>query len=165
MFFGNSVAFPLIQWMLAIWSLVSLPFLNPVCTSGTFQFTYCWSLGLENFEHYFASMWNERNCAVVWTFFGIALLWDWSESWPSQSCGHYWVFQICWHIDCSTLTTSSFRIWNSSTGISSPSLVWFIVIFLKAHLTSHSRMSGSRWVIIPSWFLVTTFKDHNRENF
>ena len=26
--------------------------------------------GLENFEHYFASMWNECNCVVVWTFFG-----------------------------------------------------------------------------------------------
>ena len=21
-------------------------------------------------------------CAVVWTFFGIALLWDWNENWP-----------------------------------------------------------------------------------
>ena len=29
---------------------------------------------LENFEHYFASMWNEHNCVVAWTFFGIALL-------------------------------------------------------------------------------------------
>ena len=37
--------------------------------------------GLENFEHYFASMWYECNCAVVWTFFGIAFLWDWNESW------------------------------------------------------------------------------------
>ena len=37
---------------------------------------------LENFEHYFANMWNECNCAVVWTFFGIALLWDWNENWP-----------------------------------------------------------------------------------
>ena len=27
--------------------------------------------GLENFEHYFISMWNECNCVVVWTFFGI----------------------------------------------------------------------------------------------
>ena len=36
---------------------------------------------LENFEHFFASMWNERNCARVWTFFGIALLWDWNENW------------------------------------------------------------------------------------
>ena len=38
--------------------------------------------GLENFEHYFASMWDEYNCAVVWAFFGIAFLWDWNENWP-----------------------------------------------------------------------------------
>ena len=31
---------------------------------------------LENFEHYFASVWNECNCAVVWAFFGMAFLWD-----------------------------------------------------------------------------------------
>ena len=36
--------------------------------------------GLENFEHYFASMWDEYNFAVVWIFFGIAFLWDWNES-------------------------------------------------------------------------------------
>ena len=38
--------------------------------------------GLENFEKYFTSMWDECNCAVVWTFFGIAFLWDWNENWP-----------------------------------------------------------------------------------
>ena len=38
--------------------------------------------GLENSEHYFASVWSESNCAVVWAFFGIAFLWDWSENWP-----------------------------------------------------------------------------------
>ena len=37
---------------------------------------------LENFEHYSASMWNESNFVVIWTFFGIALLWDWNENWP-----------------------------------------------------------------------------------
>ena len=37
---------------------------------------------LKNFEHYLASMWNEWNCAVVCTFFGTALLWDWNENWP-----------------------------------------------------------------------------------
>ena len=37
---------------------------------------------LENFEHYFASVWNECNCAVIWAFFGIAFLWDWNENWP-----------------------------------------------------------------------------------
>ena len=36
--------------------------------------------GLENFEHYFPSMWNECNCAVVWTIFGIVFLWDWDEN-------------------------------------------------------------------------------------
>ena len=36
---------------------------------------------LENFDHYFASMWDECNCGVVWTFFGIAFLWDWNENW------------------------------------------------------------------------------------
>ena len=37
--------------------------------------------GLENFEHYFASVWDEHNCAVVWAFFGIAFLWGWNENW------------------------------------------------------------------------------------
>ena len=38
--------------------------------------------GLENFEHYFASVWDPCNCVVVWTLFGIAFLWDWNENWP-----------------------------------------------------------------------------------
>ena len=38
--------------------------------------------GLENFKHYFTSVWDECNCAVVWAFFGIAFLWDWNENWP-----------------------------------------------------------------------------------
>ena len=68
-----------------------------------------------------------------------------------QSCGHCWVFQICWHIECSTFRASSFRTRNSSTGIPSPPLALFIVVLPKTHLTLHSRMSGSRWVITPSW--------------
>ena len=38
--------------------------------------------GLENFEHHFARVWDECNCAVVWAFFGIAFLRDWNENWP-----------------------------------------------------------------------------------
>ena len=79
--------------------------------------------GLENFEHYFTSVWDECNSAVVWAFFGIAFLWDWNEDWPIRSCSHCWVFQFCWHIKCSTFTASSFRIWNGSAGIPSPSYV------------------------------------------
>ena len=37
---------------------------------------------LENFEHHFASVWDDCNCVVVWGFFGIAFLWDWNENWP-----------------------------------------------------------------------------------
>ena len=33
---------------------------------------------LKDSEHYFASMWNEYNFAVLWIFF----LWDWNENWP-----------------------------------------------------------------------------------
>ena len=86
--------------------------------------------GLENFEHCFTSMWYEGNCVVVWAFFGIPFLWDWNENWPFLVLWsfpnllaywvHCWVFQICWHIECSTFTASSFRIWNSSSGIPSP---------------------------------------------
>ena len=43
-FFWNSLAFSMILCMLAISSLVPLPFLNPAWTSGSSQFTYCWSL-------------------------------------------------------------------------------------------------------------------------
>ena len=39
------------------------------------------NLGLENFQHYFASILDECNCMIVWTFFGIAFLWDWNENW------------------------------------------------------------------------------------
>ena len=99
---------------------------------------------LENFKHYFTSVWDKYNCAVVWIFFGIAFLWDWNENWPFQCCGHCWVFQICCHMEYSTFTASSFRIWNSSTGIPSPPLALFVVILPKAHLTLNSRMSGSR---------------------
>ena len=50
-FFWNSLAFSMIQRMLVIWSLVPLPFLKPVWTSGSSWFMYCWSLRLYSFFH------------------------------------------------------------------------------------------------------------------
>ena len=147
----------MIQWMLTVWSLVPLPFLNPAWTFGSSQFNFMVNVllkpGLENFEHYFASVWDECNCAIVWAFFDIAFLWDWNENWAFPVLWPLLSFPIFWHIDCSIFTALSFRIWNSSTGIPSPPLALFIVTLPKAHLTSHSRMSGSRWVIISLWFL------------
>ena len=79
----------------------------------------------------------------------VNILWH-CPFWGLESCGHCWVFQICWHIEGSTLAVSSFRIWNSSAGIPSPPFTLFAVMLPKAHLTSYSRMFGSRWVITPS---------------
>ena len=106
---------------------------------------------LENFEHYFTSMWDECYCVIVWAFFGIAFLWDWNENWPFPvlwpllsfpNVLAYWVqhFHSVIFQDLKQLN------WNSITSTS------FVRSDLsKAHLTSHSRMSGSRWVITPSW--------------
>ena len=78
--------------------------------SGSSWFMYYWSLTwrilritllvcemstiVQQFEH-----------SLALSFFGTGMKTD-----IFQSCGHCWVFQICWHIECSTFTTSSFRI-------------------------------------------------------
>ena len=85
--------------------------------------------GLENFEHYFASMRWVQLCgslSILWHCLYLGLEWNWPFPVLFQCCGHCRVFQICWHIECSTFTASSFRIWNSSTGIPSPLLCFFI---------------------------------------
>ena len=84
--------------------------------------------GLENFERYFASMWNECNCAVVWAFFDIAFLWDWNENWPFPvlwlllslpNLLAYWVQHF---------HSIIFWIWNCSTGLPSPPLALIIMM-------------------------------------
>ena len=100
--------------------------------------------GLENFEHYF-SMWDESNCVVVWTFLALPFFAIGMKTDIFQSCRICWIFQICWHLSATLSQHHYLRIWNSSTGIPSPPLALFVVMLPKAHLTSHSRMSGSRW--------------------
>ena len=105
---------------------------------------------LKDFEHDIASMWNEHNCTAVGTFFGVALLWDWKQNWFFQSCSHWWVFQVCWHIECSSLTASSFRIWKRSNGIPSPTLALFLVILPKAN-----------WVCTPRCLALGEWSHHH----
>ena len=117
--------------MLAIWPLVSLPFLNPAWTSGSSQFTYCWSLAWRILS---ITLLACEMSATVWQFehsLALPFLGNGMKIDLFQSCGHCWVFQICWHIECSTFTASSFRIWSSSTGIPSPPLALFVVILLR----------------------------------
>ena len=137
MFFWDSLAFSMIQWMLAIWSLVPLPFLKPAWTSGSSWFTYCWSLAWRTLS---ITLLVCEMSAIVWQFehslalpfFGIGMKTD-----LFQSCGHCWVFQICWHVESSTFTASSFRILNSSTGIPSPPLALFVVMLSRPTWLRH----------------------------
>ena len=109
---------------------------------GQGTLTCCSSWGRREWDMTEQLNWIE----LALSFFGMGMNTD-----LFQSCGHCGVFQICWHIECSTFTASSFRIWNNSPGVLSPPLALFIMMLPKAHLTSHSRMSRSRWVITPSW--------------
>ena len=80
----------------------SLPFLNQAWTSGSSWFMYCWSLAWRILT---ITLLACEMSAIVWyleqslvlPFFGIGMKIDLFES-----CGHCWVFQICWHIECST---------------------------------------------------------------
>jgi len=100
------------------------------------KFSVCVLLnpGLENFEHYFTSVWDECNCVVVWVFFGIAFPWDWNENWPFPVLWPLLSFPNLLAYWWCTFTASSFRIWNSSAGIPSPSLALFVEMLPKNHL-------------------------------
>ena len=65
-------------------NLISGPSAFSKSSLNIWKFMVCVLLkpGLENFEHYFTSVWDDCNCVVVWVFFGIAFLWDWNENWP-----------------------------------------------------------------------------------
>ena len=142
----------MIQWLLTIWSLVPLSFLNSASISGSCRFIYCWSVA---WRILCITLVAWEMSAIVWyiehplalPFFGVTGM----KTDLFQSCGHFWAFQILWHFECSTWEASSFRIWTSSTRIPSPPLALSAVMLPKVHLTLHSRMSGPRRVITPSW--------------
>ena len=72
---------------------------------------------MQDFKHDLSRMWRWVQLrwlaqSLVLPFLGIGMRID-----LFQSCDHCWVFQICWHIECSTSLASSFRILNSSAGI------------------------------------------------
>ena len=104
---------------------------------------------LKDFDHNLISMWNKCNC-TVWIIFGIALLWDWDENWP---------FPVLWPLQSfpnlvywvQHFNSNVFRILNRSAGIPSPTVILYIVMLPKAHLTTSSRMSNSRWLTASLW--------------
>ena len=119
--------------------------------------------GLENFEHYFASVREECNCVVIWVLFGIAFLWDWN--WPNSF--HFfgnenWPFPVLWPLmsfpDLLGYWVQHFHsiifyddLFYSSAGIPSLPLALLVVMIPKAYLTLPSRIFGYRWLVTPFW--------------
>ena len=146
MLFWNSCAYSVIQRLLAIWSLIPLPFLN---LAGIFERSWTLAWRILSMSYLYVK-WTQfcSSLNILWHYYpSLGLKWEHLF----QSSGHCWVLQICCHIECSPLTASSFRIWNRSAGIPSPPLALFIVMLPKVYLTSHCTMSGSRWVFTASW--------------
>ena len=151
MFFFNSFFFPAIQHMLAIWFLVPLPFLNPIYTSESSQFMYCWRLA-----------WRILSIALLACEMSVTV-WQFEHFWHCSSLWFEW--KLTFSSPVSTAEFSKFTgilsaaleqhhllgFWNSSAGILSPPLALFVVMLPESHLTSQSRISGSRWVTTPSW--------------
>ena len=79
MFFCNSLAFFMIQWMFDLWSSA---FSKPSLYIWKFSVYVLLNPSLKDFEHNLARMWNEHSCTVVWRVVGFAFLWDWNENWP-----------------------------------------------------------------------------------
>ena len=76
--------------------------------------------GLENFEHYFSSMWDECNCVVVWAFFGTDFLWDWNEN---------WLFPVLWPL----LSFPTLLAYWVSAALSQHHLLRFEIAQLEFH--------------------------------
>ena len=152
MFFWNSLGFVIIQRMLAILSLVPLPFLNPAWTSGSSHFTYCWSLSWRILSLTLPSC--EMSAIVpslnILSYCpSLGLEWKLTFSSPVATAE---LSKFAGILSAALSQYYLYRTWNSSAGTSSPIFVSIFVVMLpKAHLTSDSRMSGSRWVITPSW--------------
>ena len=148
----------MIWWMLAVWSLV------PLCLSKTSLHIWMFMVhvllkpGLENFEHYFTSMWDECNCAVVWTFFGIAFLWHQNENWSFPALWPLLSFPNLLAYWVQHFHSITFRIWNSSVEIPSPPLALFVVMLSKAHLTSQDVwLSVNDHIIVVIWVMKVFF--------
>ena len=72
--------------MLAIWSLVPLPFLTPVCTSESSRFTYCWSLAWRILSIFFLA--SAMLCLVTQSCLTLCDIMDYSP--PDSSRQEYW---------------------------------------------------------------------------
>ena len=84
---------------------------------------------LENFEHYFASVWDDCNRVVVWIFLGIAFLWDWSENWPFPVLWPLLSFPNLEPIHCSMSSSNCCFLTCIQISQVSSKVVWYSHLF------------------------------------
>ena len=82
--------------------------------------------------------------SILWHCLSLGLEWKLTFSSPVATAEFSKFTGILSAAQYHSITASSFRISNSSSGIPSLLLTSFIVMVPKAHLTSDSRISGSR---------------------
>ena len=102
--------------------------------------------GLDNFKHYFASVWDECNCTVVWTFFGIAFLWDWNKNWPFPVLWPLPAFNIkCWQIQTVKCTVNGFHsLFQGSNESHQKANSWWL---WKTGHNVNSFGSEGKWIV------------------
>ena len=132
MLFWNSLAFLMIQQMLAIWSLVPLPFLNPVWTSGSSLFTYCWSLTWRILSIILLAC---EMSAIVYEH-SLALQHQWPLSFSASDPGED-VRLTPWRKAWACLAPGGCLFWPVSAGLTLK-VVW------RVHVWQHWEHSGSR---------------------
>ena len=146
MIFWNPLAFSMIQQMLAIWFLVPLLFLKP---GNIWKFTVHILLkpGLENFERV---RWVQlcSSLSILWHCLSLGLEWKLTFSSPVATA-EFSKFADILRTVLSQHHLSGFGI--AQLEFHHLPLALSVVMLSKAHLTSHSRMSGSRSVITASW--------------
>ena len=130
----------------------SSSFSNPAWTSGSSQFTYRWSLTWENFEQYFTCMWDwVQLCSslnILWHCLSLGLEWK-LTFFSTVATAEFSKFAGILSAALSQHHLLGFETVQLNS-ISSTSLVCSDASEGPLHFTSHSRMSGSRWVITPS---------------
>ena len=142
----GDLAVSMIHQMLAIWSLVPLPFLKPAWTSGSSWFTYCWSLAWRILSITLLACEMSALCrslSILWH----CLLWDWNENWPFPVLWPLLSFPNLLAYWVQHFHTIIFQDWNSSTGIPSPPLALFVMMLSYLVIAKD-------WFPMPALFLI-----------
>ena len=85
--------------------------------------------------------------SILWHCLSLGLEWKLTFSSPVAAAEFS---KLSWHVECSTFTASSFRIWKSSTGIPSPPPVLFVWCFLRP-----------TWLHIPGCLVLGKWSHHH----